>query len=303
MVRIDVVTVTYNSAETVTRALEPLTGQPSIRIVAVDNASADSTLAVLSDLPVDTIPLAENRGFAHGCNVGSQVGKAPFVLFLNPDAVIDPGAVQLLADELEADERAGAAAPRILEGDGSLDFSLRRFPRLRSTFAQALFLHRVFPDATWVDEVVRDRSDYERASVIDWVSGACILVRRSVLEELGGLDESFFHYSEDVDLCARIWESGYQVRYVPTAVAHHDGGVSAPRTRLLPVLAASRIRYSAKHDRPPTVLLVRAGVVLGALTHTLVARGGRQARCGHLRALGVALRPLPNDAGCLVREH
>ena len=87
--------------------------------------------------------------------------------------------MQLLVDAMEADARIGAVAPRIVEPDGSLDYSLRRFPRLRSSFAQALFLHRVFPEATWVDEVIRDPAAYERPHAVEWVSGACFAVRRT----------------------------------------------------------------------------------------------------------------------------
>ena len=301
LVEVDVVTVTFRSAATVRGALDPLVGQPSVRVIVVDNASDDATRDVISALPVETIALGANGGFAHGCNVGVAAGRAPYVLLLNPDARISHQALQTLVAELEQDGCVGAAAPRIVEPDGSLNFSLRRSPRLRSTFAQALFLHRLLPSASWVDEVVRDRALYERAHAAEWVSGACLLVRRSLLEQIGGLDESFFHYSEDVDLCARIWEAGYEVRFVPRASASHEGGASAPRTALLAILAASRIRYSAKHDRLVVTLLVRLGVALGAVTHSIATRGGWPSRRGHLRALAVALKPLPAEPSRLVR--
>jgi N-acetylglucosaminyl-diphospho-decaprenol L-rhamnosyltransferase len=144
---------------------------------------------------------------------------------------------------------------------------------------------------------------YERPGRVEWVSGACFLVRRTVLEQIGGLDESFFHYSEDMDVCARIWNAGYEVRYVPDAVAEHEGGASAPRSSLLPILAASRIRYANKHDRPLVALLGRAGVALGSATHAIVSKGGWAGRSGHLRALAVALRPLPSDPSRLMRRR
>ncbi len=300
MTAVDVIIVTYNSAGTIESALEPLAGAPSVRLIVVDNASSDRTVDALRGLPVDTIALEQNGGFAHGCNVGWRAGDAPYVLFLNPDARIAPDAVAALAAELDRDERVGAVAPRIEEPDGSLDYSLRRSPRLRSSFAQALFLHRLFPEATWADEVIRDPAEYEQPHAVDWVSGACFAVRRDVLQELGGLDESFFHYSEDVDICERIRRSGREVRYVPAALAEHEGGASAPRARLLPILAASRIRYSAKHDPAAVVLALRASVALGAATHVVLARSG-EARRGHLGALGVALRPLPAEPSRLVR--
>jgi N-acetylglucosaminyl-diphospho-decaprenol L-rhamnosyltransferase len=300
MARVDVVVVTYRSGDTVAAAVRPLAAADGVHVICVDNASGDGTAELLRSLPAKTIALEENGGFAHGCNVGWRAGSAPYVLFLNPDAEIGPEAVETLVGELERNERAGAVAPRIEEPDGSLDYSLRRFPRLRSGFAQALFLHRLFPNAAWVDEVIRDPSEYEQPHAVDWVSGACFAVRRSLLERIGGLDESFFHYSEDVDVCARIWDAGYEVRYVPDALAVHEGGASAPRTRLLAILAASRIRYAAKHERPLTALLVRASVALGALTHVVLAKSNA-ARRGHLRALGVALRPLPAEPSHLVR--
>ena len=301
MAGVDVVVVTYRSGETVRGSLRPLVGKDFVRVIVVDNSSGDETLDILSTLDVETIALEENGGFAHGCNVGAAAGSAPYVLFLNPDAQIQPDSVQALVDAMEADPRIGAAAPRIVEPDGSPDYSLRRFPRLRSTYAQALFLHRLFPDAAWVDEVIRDPSVYERPGPVEWVSGACFLVRRTVLEQLGGLDESFFHYSEDMDICARIWKAGYEVRYVPGAVAEHEGGASAPRHGLLPILAASRIRYANKHDSRLVALLGRAGVALGSATHAVVSKGGRPARRGHLRSLAVALKPLPSDPSHLVR--
>jgi N-acetylglucosaminyl-diphospho-decaprenol L-rhamnosyltransferase len=299
--RVDVVVVTYRTGTTVDAALAPLLADNRFRVLVVDNASGDETLDVLRGLPVETIALDENGGFAHGCNVGAAAGRSPYILFLNPDARIEAAAVQKLVDVMDADPLVGAAAPRIVEPDGSLDYSLRRFPRLRSTYAQACFLHRLFPDAAWVDEVIREPSSYEHAGPVDWVSGACFLVRRAVHEQIGGLDEGFFHYSEDTDVCARIWKAGYEIRYVPGALAEHEGGASAPRSALLPILAASRIRYANKHDSSLAALLSRIGIALGSATHTIVSSGGWRTRRGHLRSLAVALRPLPSDPSHLVR--
>jgi hypothetical protein len=288
---VDVVIVSYNSRDELVEAVRPFLEDDDIEVTVVDNASSDRSLEVLEGLPVRTIQLERNGGFAHGCNVGWRAGDAPYVLFLNPDAAMEAAAVKRLVRELEEHTEAGAAAPRIVEPDGTLDLSLRQFPRLRSTYAQALFLHRVFPTASWTDEVVRDKGRYARAGEVDWVSGACVLVRRSLLEAIDGLDEGYFHYCEDIDLCRSIWAAGATVRYVPEAVAVHEGGASAPRTALLPVLASARIRYARKHRSRTAAELERVGVGLGALTHAVVSAGGRPARTGHLRALKVAARP------------
>lgn len=287
----DVVVVSYNSRDELLGAVTPLLDDPEVAVVVVDNASADRSLEILSGLPVTAIQLERNGGFAHGCNVGWRNGSAPYVLFLNPDATIDRASVRRLADELDRHPEAGACAPRIVDSDGATDRSLRRFPRLRSTFAQAVFLHRVFPGASWTDEVVRDSAAYDAPGVVEWVSGACLIVRRSLLEEIGGLEESYFHYCEDIDLCRRIWLAGRTIRFVPEATARHEGGASAPRAALLPVLAAARIRYARRHRGRLAAAAERLGVGLGAATHAVIGRGGRSARTGHLRALLVAIHP------------
>jgi N-acetylglucosaminyl-diphospho-decaprenol L-rhamnosyltransferase len=284
---VDVVVVSFNSRSRLRGCVEPLLGIEGVRITVVDNASPDRSLEALEGLSVDSVQLERNGGFAHGCNVGWRGGQAKFVLFLNPDARIDPESLRTLYNVLEGNPGVGAVAPRILHVDGTLDFSQRRFPRLRSTYAQALFLHRVLPRAAWTDEVDRRPEVYASAQSPDWVSGACFLMPRTVLEALGGLDEAFFLYCEDTDLCRRVWDAGYKVRYEPAAVVVHEGGASAPRPSLLPVLAASRLRYAAKHESRTTAALERVGIGLGAVTHALISRGGRQARGGHVDALRV----------------
>jgi N-acetylglucosaminyl-diphospho-decaprenol L-rhamnosyltransferase len=290
--RIDVVVVSYRSGTELRDCVEPLAAAEGVHVVVVDNASGDGSLDAVAGLDVTTIALEENRGFAAGCNAGWRATSSPSVLFLNPDARIEPVAVQALADLLEREPGVAIAAPRIVDADGSLDLSQRRFPTLRSTYAHALFLHRLFRRAAWASELVRDPADYERSGSPDWASGACLLVRRSALEALDGWDEGFFMYCEDKDLCRRARERGYDVRFEPTALAHHAGGTSAPRPSLAHVLARSRVRYAQKHHGRLVAELERAGIALTALTHMAISRGGRAARAGHAAALRAALHPL-----------
>jgi N-acetylglucosaminyl-diphospho-decaprenol L-rhamnosyltransferase len=294
---LDVVVVSYNSERYLHSCVEPLARLPDVSVIVVDSASEDSSLASVADLRVQAIALEQNRGFAHACNVGWRSGSAPLVLFLNPDARIDEESLEQLARTAESTAAVGAVAPRIVDADGSLDYSLRRFPRLRSTYAQALFLHRLFPRAEWSDELVRDHTAYERPGVPEWASGACLLLRRSALERVNGFDEGFFLYCEDLDLCRRIRDAGFELRFEPGAVAVHEGGASAPRAELYPVLAASRVRYARKHQPGQVAMLERLGVALGALTHAAVSRGGAGARRGHLRAFAAAFRQRPAARG------
>jgi N-acetylglucosaminyl-diphospho-decaprenol L-rhamnosyltransferase len=285
MASVDVVIVSYNSRDRLRTCVEPLLEAAGVHVIVVDNASPDGSLEAVEGLPLTAIQLAHNGGFAHGVNAGWRAGSAPYVLLLNPDARIDERSLGALVHALEEAPERGAVAPLIVDSDGSLDYSQRRFPRLRSTYARALFLHRIFPKAAWTDELVRDEALYAERGTPDWVSGACILLRRTALEELGGLDEGFFMYAEDIDLCRRLTEGGYELLFEPAARVEHEGGASAPRTHLLPVLAASRLRYAAKHRTRAGAFLERVGVALEAATHVAVARGGRAARAGHARAL------------------
>ena len=287
---VDVVVVSYASRSTLRACVEPLAGQPGLSVTVVDNASPDESLKVVEDLPLKAIAAGGNRGFAAGCNLGWRMGTAPGVLFLNPDARIAPGDVRRLASLLR-DSRVGIVAPRIVGEHGELQFSVRRFPRLRSTYAQAVFLHRLFPGSTWSDEVMRDPAGYAMPRVVEWASGACLLVRRSVLELLGGWDEEFFMYCEDTDLCRRAADSKFVVQYEPGVTVVHLGGRSAPRASLLPTLAGSRCRYGRKHQSGLGASLTCTGVALGALTHALISRGGLAVRVAQLRAAQAALSP------------
>jgi N-acetylglucosaminyl-diphospho-decaprenol L-rhamnosyltransferase len=292
--RVDAIVVAYNSAGTLRAAVEPLAAIDGVHVIVVDNASPDASAATIADLPVTLVRAAENRGFAAGCNLGTPQGDAPYVLLINPDARIGRADLDALVAELDGDELLAVAAPRILEADGTVAPSLRRFPRLRSTYAQALFLHRILPRAGWTDELVRDPDAYARPGDPDWVSGACMLVRRSALTEVGGLDEGFFLYCEDIDLCARLRDAGWGIRYVPAASARHEGGVSGPREELLRIYARNRVRYARIHARPAVVPLEALGVILGHATHAVAAVTRPRLLRGHLAALAAVLVPSLN---------
>jgi N-acetylglucosaminyl-diphospho-decaprenol L-rhamnosyltransferase len=288
---VDVVIVAYNSAPELPGCVSALTPHERVNVIVVDNASPDDTEAALEGLDATLVRAGRNGGFAAGTNLGARTGSAPYVLLLNPDARLAPADLDALIAVLDAEPGTAIAAPRILEEDGSLAFSQRRFPRRRSTFAQALFLHRLWPNADWADELVRDPDAYTRAGAPDWVSGACLLIRRSVLEQLGGLDESFFLYCEDIDLCARTREAGWDIRFAPAATAHHEGGASAPREQLMAVLARNRVVYARKHGDVASARAEAAGVALGHVTHALTSVLHPAARRGHLLALRAVLGP------------
>ena len=287
---VDAVVVSYRSADTLRGCLEPLAAMPGVAVHVVDNDSPDDSYALAANVPgVDAVQSGRNGGFGFGCNLGAARGSAPLLLFLNPDARMDRAALDALVGALRDDPRAALVGPRLLEEDGTLAWSLRRFPRLRSTFGKALFMHRLFPLAPWTDELIRDPRAYERPSSQEWVSGACMLVRRDAFEAIGGFDEGLFLYCEDTDLCARLWAAGWMVRFEPAAVVHHVGGASSGAGETQRFAARSRVYYARKHYGRVAAALEQAGIALDEATHALAAFRRPANRRGHLAALRAVL--------------
>jgi hypothetical protein len=293
---VDVVVVSYNSRDTLRACVEPLAGADGINVIVVDNASPDGSLDAIADLPVRAIPSGRNGGFSFGCNIGLQASDAPCVLFLNPDAQITPEATRHLAGVLGSDAGLGIVGPRIVDEDGTVFPSMRRYQRVGSIWATALFLHRFFTRAAWANEIIKAPAAYEQVAYPEWVSGACLMARRDMLESIGGFDEGFFLYNEDMDVCARVRAAGHLVRYEPQATALHEGGHSAPRTGLYAVLAASRIRFARQNAGAVSAALQGAGLAVGAVTH-VIANARRPAnRRGHAAALRAIVAPIGPDS-------
>lgn len=287
---IDAVVVTYNSSTTIRACVLPLLDNEGVSVAVVDNASRDGSLEAVSDLPVQTISSGRNAGFGAGCNLGARAGRAPLVLLLNPDATIAPGDLSRMVEVLAAEPDVALVGPRLLDGDGTLIPSLRRLQRLSSVWSEALYLHRLAPHAAWASEIETRPDRYDAIAYPEWISGAAMLVRRGAFDAIGGFDEDFFLYCEDQDLCARLREGGWRIRYEPGATVHHVGGHSAPRGTLLAVLVASRIRFASKHSGAVSALLQRLGLAVGALTHLVTGVRRPGYATGHRRAFTATLR-------------
>ena len=290
MARIDVVVVTYNSSAHVRACVEPLCQDPAIAVIVVDNRSQDDTLKTLADLPLKVIARADNGGFGFACNAGWRAGGAPIVIFLNPDSNANAQSVVKLAERLESDPRIGIVGPRIVDERGCLQLSQRRFPSLMTSLAAAFFVPRILPTTRWSLDIA-DAASYGVEGSPDWVSGACLGIRREVLDATGGFDERFFMYYEDMDLCRRVRDAGLDVRFEPTSSVVHVGGASAPGTRLIPVMTRSRLLYARKHSGSRGELSERLAAGLHALTHMVLTTQGIEARRGYLRALALCIDP------------
>jgi N-acetylglucosaminyl-diphospho-decaprenol L-rhamnosyltransferase len=291
MSTVDAVVVSYNNRATLRACVEPLMALPGVAVTVVDNDSPDGSLEAVSDLPVQAIQSGRNAGFGAGCNIGAAAGSAPLILLVNPDAELTADALSRMIAVMEAEPDVVLVGPRMLDESGELVHSMRRYQRTRSMWAQALYLHRLFPQARWANEIETRPAAYDAPARPEWVSGACMLIRRSAYEAVGGFDDGFFLYCEDQDLCRRLRAYGGAICYEPSAVVSHRGGHSAPRTSLYAVLAQSRIRVARKHNGRVQAALQHAAVTTEALTHALASAAGRPAHArGHRAALRASLQ-------------
>lgn len=295
-----VVIVNYYSEALLRRCLEslPAAADPlSLEVIVVDNSGTARHSGALDAFPeTRLIEAGGNVGFARACNLGMAAARGRHLLLLNPDTVAQPEAVATLSRYLDDSPEAGAVAARLLNPDGTLQYSCRRFPRSISIlFGRYALLTRLFPGNPVSSDYLYLDWDHAQARPVDWVSGACLMVRREVFESVGGLDEGYFLFVEDMDWCRRIRDAGHEVVYVPQAeVTHHIGASRGP----VPAWVTwerhrSMLRYVRKHFSWPRALVMLAGLGL-ALRGALAIledrfRAGRPAHSPEI----ARRRPLP----------
>lgn len=248
---VSVVLVSWNTRDLLAAAVAsvpPAAAGAPTEIVVVDNASTDGSPEWVADHhpEVTLIRNTANEGFGRANNRGFAASTAPYILLLNSDAALRPGALEVLVESLAAHPEAGAVGARLVFPDGRFQASYADFPTLRS---EALALAGLAARIHGPRYPSREEADSREAREVDWVGGACVLLRRTALDAAGGFDPDYHMYSEELDLCRRVWRAGWTVRYCPAAVAAHHGGQS---TRQRPAdqplwLWTSRVRYFRKH--------------------------------------------------------
>lgn len=246
-----IVIVSYNVREELDVCLASVVGHTdpfATDIVVVDNASHDGTSEMVRACwpQVQLIEAGGNIGFSRANNLGIRASDSEFVLLLNPDTVAPPGAIQTLVRSLAANSRAAAAGPRLVDEAGlaelSFGWAIGPFGELRQKVVGALYARRVGSVVRRVNRWTREGGTRE------WVSGACLLVRRRDLDAVGLLDERYFMYTEDVDLCVALRQRGRDIIFVPESEVLHLRGRSAvrnPHTERL--RRQSQLAYYQKH--------------------------------------------------------
>lgn len=254
--------------------------QPQLdyELIVVDNNSGDDSLEMVKKMfepeikvanrqpqlpiikplaipPIKTIAAAANNGFANGNNLGIAASVGQYVMILNPDIAIVPGALEKMVAFMKDNTGVGIIGPKLINPDGTVQFSCRRFPNsLMPIYRRTFFGKLPFAARAVSDYLMRDLN-HQTNTEVDWLFGACLLFRKSVLDKIGLFDERFFMYFEDLDLCRRAWQAGFKVMYfAEVEMVHYHQRLSAEKGGLLALFSrggvihiASGIKYFAKY--------------------------------------------------------
>ena len=266
-------------------------GGASLDVVVVDNSSTDGTRELVETrFPDARVVTSVNRGFGHANNRGAVTCDARYVLFLNPDTEIVDGTFGELIATLDERPEVGLAGVRQITADGELWPTIRRFPTITRTLGQALGSEKWPLRATWAGERVLDMDVYDRDGAIDWTSGSYMLARREALWSAGLMDDRFFIYCEEPDLCLRMKRAGWEIQHLAAMTIIHHAGKGGVRPKMLAQDAYARRQFAAKHYSRPKRVGMLGAYGVGLALRAVAARGelGPQKR----EASRLALRTL-----------
>lgn len=246
MPRLSIIIVSWNVRELLRACLRSLPlNDPQTEIIVVDSASSDSSAAMVrQEFPAVTLIASEaNLGYSRGNNLGLERARGDYLLVLNPDTEIASDALAEMCAYMDAHPQVGALGPQMVYADGTPQSTRRRFPTPLTAFFESTWLQSLAPRSVLDRYYARDLAADQPAEV-DWIVGAALLLRREAYEQVGGFDEGFFMYSEELDLCRRLKTAGWKVVHFPAArIIHHEARSSAQ------VPAATHIRFNTSKVR------------------------------------------------------
>lgn len=252
-----IIIVSYNSRDPIYPCLTTIRRFPPRdpwEVVVVDNSSTDGTAEMVREkFPwVRLVANSTNLGYSKAVNQGIRLAQGDYFLILNPDIMVRSGSLQALLDFADQNQDGGLFGAKLLNPDGSVQHSCRRFYTFLVLLMRRTLLGKLFPNSRAVSRHLMSDFDHEESRPVDWILGACMLVRRQIVEQVGSMDERFFLYFEDVDWCYRIQRAGYKVYYVASAVMDHQhtrASAASPFSRPLWAHLMSLLRYYEKWNR------------------------------------------------------
>ncbi|HXQ72658.1 MAG TPA: glycosyltransferase family 2 protein [Pyrinomonadaceae bacterium] len=309
---VSVVIVSWNVRDLLQQTLETLYRESrdvSFETVVVDNGSTDGSVELVRESwqQVRLISLPENRGFAVGNNVGFKEARGRYILLLNSDTIVLPTTLPGMISFLDKNPKVGCVGARHLNADGTLQRSIDNFPSLLNDFLSYSELHRLSVLQPFLRRRFPWWSDHDQVRDVDWVNGACMMVRSEVIEQLGGLDEGYFIYAEEIDWCYRMVQAGWRVCFTPEAEIIHLGGQAMNRAadRRIVLKYKGQYRFYSKHYPLWKYVVLRAivtGVAIPRIVILLLLHlfSGRR-RNNLLRWQGLTQEPVATEPLIMLR--
>jgi len=259
----DLITVNYKSTDflqtCLTSVYADLNGKAA-NVYVFDNGSNNHVHHIKKAFPAATlIDNNRNIGFSRAVNRVILQTSAAYIIILNPDVTVYDGFFESISTFMENNPDVGIVGPKVLNLDGSVQGSARSFPKFSSTFfGRKSLLTKLFPNSHIARaNILTLSSDGKTPMTVDWISGACMVVRRKALDEVGLLDDNFFLYWEDADWCRRMWQHGWKVIYYPKAAIKHAGGGSSEHNLIRSTFEFHRSAYRlfSKYNRKYNLIL------------------------------------------------
>lgn len=251
------------------QSLQTAQREGSFEVIVVENNSEDDSASMVqSEFPCVRLLIQErNLGFTGGNNVALAARHGRHAFLLNSDAFVHPGAIAGLLAAIEAHPEAGVIGPKVLNPDGTLQMSCRRFPNPVAALFRSTIFGRLFPNNRFVRDYLMADFAHDQTRTVDWVSGCAMLLTEGLLSEVGVFDPAYFMFCEDVDICWRAWKSGLEVRYWPKSVVTHAIGRATDKVpnRMIGRFHRSMFYFYAKNVVPERQIVVRPLLLLLAM--------------------------------------
>lgn len=268
--QLSIVIVSWNSWAYLGKCLDSIfaAGSPGLEVILVDNDSKDQTKREIAEHypQVRLISNPANLGYAKACNQGLKISSGDFILLLNPDTAVHPGALDNILQYMKNHPEVGAVGPQLVYPDGAIQASCRRFPNYSTLLWEVTLLSRLFPAHPLFGAWKMGDFNFQTGREVDQPMGAALMVKREVMDKIGVLDERFSMFFNDVDLCYRIKKAGFKTIFLPQArITHAEGASTGQRPRRMIWYSHwGFLQYLWKHHRSglKILLIPLAGIVL-----------------------------------------
>ncbi|MFQ5823193.1 MAG: glycosyltransferase family 2 protein [bacterium] len=266
---VSIIIVNHNTKELLKELLTSITQNVkniSYEVIVVDNNSTDGSCELFKTnfTKVTLIANKSNFGFSKANNQAAKLTKGKNILFVNSDTIVCENAIERMFAFLEKEKSTAVVGCKLLNKDNSLQRSCGIFPRLLTEFYFRTFLNRIFPTSKIFGSFKLGSWDYSSVLEVDWVSGACLMIRKEIFDQIGGFDEHLYMYYEDVDLCLRVKKLGWKIYFTPNASVYHLHGGSWERNREIPIFNSciSSLYFFRKHHKKWKIIFLKLFILI-----------------------------------------